>query len=80
LIGQAAKAASDAFSAHQKKKAAKLGIKETKRATMAHVLEDAMKGSDELHSHGLERRAHLGKRRSKSLQDTSDLVRGSFNI
>lgn len=76
----AAKAASEAIAAHQKKKAAKLGRKETKRATLAGILNDAMQGNEELYSHGLESRAHLGKRRAKSMQDTADLVRGSFNI
>lgn len=64
----------------KKKKAGKIASKENKRETIAHLINDALQGSGELQAHGMSSRSRLGKRRSQSQQDTSDLVRGALNI
>lgn len=79
-VAAAAKGAGDYFSGQKEKKAGKMRAKETKRETLANLMNDALQGSAELHTHGLSSRAKMGKRRAQSLQDTSDLVRGAFNI
>lgn len=79
-VATAAKGASDFFSGQKQKKAGKMRAKETKRETLAGLMNDALQGSAELHTHGLKSRSHLGKRRAQSMQDTADLVRGAFNI
>jgi len=79
-IASAIKAGSDAYGASKQKKMGKMRAKETKRETLSGLLNDAMGGSAELHGHGLSSNARLSKRKAQSLQDTSDLVRGAFNI
>lgn len=79
-VATAAKGASDYFTGKKQKKAGKMRAKETKRETMSGLLNDALQGNAELHSHGLTSNARLGKRKAQSMQDTADLVRGAFNI
>ena len=79
-IATAAKGASDYFSGQKQKKAGKMRAKETKRETMSGLLNDALQGSAEFQTQGLKSNARLGKRKSQSMQDTADLVRGAFNI
>ncbi len=79
-VSTAAKAGGDAMSNSSAAKAAKLRTKETKRETHAGVFQDALQRSAELEAHRLQSRGKMGKRRAQSLQDTSDLVRGAFNI
>jgi len=79
-VAASAKGVGDYFSGRKEKKAAKMKAKETKRQTLANLMNDALEGSAEYESQGLSSRAKMGKRRSQSLQDTSDLVRGAFNI
>lgn len=79
-VATAAKAGGDAMSNSNAKKSAKLRAKETKRETQAGLFQDALQRSAELEAHRLQSRNKMGKRKSQSLQDTSDLVRGAFNI
>ena len=80
LISAAAGGIGGAFSNKKMKEAAKMRSKETKRETHAGLLQDALQRSAELEGHRLSSTAKLGKRRSQSMQDTADLVRGAFNI
>jgi hypothetical protein len=84
LIGKAieegVKGVNSYYQAKNEKKQGKKRAKQSKRETLAGLLNDALQGSAELHTHGLSSRARLGKRKAQSLQDTSDLVRGAFNI
>ena len=79
-VATAAKGAGDYFSGQKQKKIGKMRAKETKRETLAGLMNDAMQGSAELHTQGLKSRSHLGKRRAQSSQDTADIVRGALNI
>jgi len=79
-VSTAAKGAGDIFSGKKSKKAGKLRAKQSKRETRASFLNDALQRSAELEAHRLASRQKLGKRQAQSLQDTSDLVRGAFNI
>jgi hypothetical protein len=79
-VATAAKGASDFMGGQSEEKAAKRRAKEMKRETHAGLLQDALQRSAELESHRLGSRQKLGKRRTQSLQDTSDLLRGAFNI
>lgn len=79
-VATAAKGAGDYMSGQNAEKAAKLRAKETKRETQAGLFQDALQRSAELEAHRLSSRNKLGKRRSQSLQETADLVRGAFNI
>ena len=76
----AAKGAGDYFSSKKQERAGKRRAKETKRETYANLIENALNRSGELEASQLQGRNKLNKRRSQSLQDTSDLVRGAFNI
>ena len=79
-VASAAKAGGEYYSGAKQKKAAKNRAHETKRETLASLLQDSLKGSSEMEMQRLNRQARLGKRKSQSMQDTSDLVRGAFNI
>lgn len=79
-VATAAKGAGDFFSGQNAKKAGKMRAKETKRETQASMLNDALQRSAELEAQGVKSRNKLGKRKSQSMQDTADLVRGAFNI
>lgn len=79
-VATAAKGAGDFFSGQNAKKTGKMRAKETKRETQANMLNDALQRSAELEAQGLKSRNKLGKRKSQSMQDTADLVRGAFNI
>jgi hypothetical protein len=79
-VATAAKGASDYFTGAKEKTAAKRRSKETKRETYANMLGESMDRNAELSAHGLKSSSKLGKSRSQSLQDTSDLVRRAFNI
>lgn len=79
-VATAAKAGGDALSNSNAKKAAARRAKETKRETEAGILNDALQRSAELSAHGLQSRGRLGKRKSQSVNDTADLVRGALRI
>lgn len=79
-VAAAAKGAGDFFSGQSQEKQAKRRAKESKRETQAGLFQDALQRSAELEAHRLASRQKLGKRKSQSMQDTADLVRGAFNI
>lgn len=79
-VAAGAKGAGDMSANKSSKEAAKRRSKETKRETHAGLLQDALQRSAELEGHRLSSRRKLGKRKSQSLQDTSDLVREAFKI
>lgn len=79
-IATAASAAGQAISGSKQKQAGKLRAKEMKRETQAGLVNDALQRQNELEAHRLKGRSTLGKRKSQSMQDTADLVRGAFNI
>jgi hypothetical protein len=79
-IASAAKGAGDYMAGKNSKKAAKYRSKEMKRETQSSLLQDALQRSAELEAHRLASRSRLGKRKSQSMQETSDLLRGAFNI
>ncbi len=79
-IATAAKGAGDYMSGQNAEKAAKLRAKETKRETQAGLYNEALQRSADLEDQRLAGRRKLGKRRANSLQESSDLLRGAFNI
>lgn len=79
-VAAAAKGASDYFGAQTNKKMAKRRAKEMERETQAGLLQDTLQRGVELEEHRLKGRQKLGKRKSQSMQDTADLVRGALNI
>lgn len=79
-VASAAKAGGDAMSNSNAAKAAKRRAKETRRETEAGMYNDAMQRNAELTAHGLSSRNKLGKRKSQSMQETADLIRGAFSI
>lgn len=79
-VASAAKGAGDYLSGQKSSKSSKLRSKETKRETHAGLLNDALQRSAELEEQRLAGRRKLGKRRTHSLQETTDLVRGAFNV
>lgn len=79
-VATAAKGAGDYMSGQKAKKSGKLRAKETKRETQANLFQDALNRSAELEAHRLASSNRLGKRRTQSMQDTSELLRGAFNI
>jgi hypothetical protein len=79
-VATAAKGAGDFFSNKKADKAAKLRAKETKRETQAGLLQDAYNRSAELEAHRLGSSNRMSKRRTQSMQDTADLLRGAFKI
>ncbi len=79
-VSSAAKGAGDYLGNKSQNKQAKRRAKETKRETQSGLFQDALQRSAELESHRLASRQKLGKRRSQSLSDTSDLVRGALSI
>lgn len=79
-ISTAVKGIGEGFAHKKAKKAAKLRSKETKRETLSGLLDDALYGSAELQSHGLDTTARKAKKKTEGMQNTADLVRGAFNI
>lgn len=79
-VATAAKGAGDYMSGQSAKKSSKLRAKELERETQAGLFQDALQRSAELESHRLKGKSRLGKRKTQSMQDTADLVRGAFNI
>lgn len=79
-IQAAAKAGGDYLGSKKEKKAGKRRAKETKRETYAGLLQDSLQRGAELEGHRLSGRSKLGKRKSQSMQDTADLVRGAFKL
>lgn len=79
-VSAAAKGTGDYLANKKQKKGGELRAHETKRETLAGLLNDAFQGSAELHGQGLTSRGRLGKRKAQSMQNTSDLVRGALNI
>lgn len=79
-VATAAKGAGDYFSGKSQDKAAKRRAKETRRETEAGMFDEALQRSAELQAHRLKGRNKLGKRKTQSMQETSDLVRGALDI
>jgi hypothetical protein len=79
-VSSAAHVGSQAFSGKKQKKTGKLRAREMQRETEAGLINDYQQRQAEMEGHRLKGRAALGKRRAQSLQDTSDLLRGAFNI
>lgn len=79
-LAAAAEGAGSYYNQKQAKNAAQLRGRETQRETQAGLFNEAYNRGSELEAHGMASRAKLGKRRSQSLQDTADLVRGAFSI
>lgn len=79
-VAAAAKGAGDFFSNKKAEKGAKMRAKETKRETYGSLFEDALNRSAQLEEQRMRSSNKLGKRRSQNLQDSSDLVRGAFNV
>lgn len=79
-VAASAKGAGDYFSSSAEKKAGKRKAKEMERETKADLFSDAMNRNAELEAHKLKSSQKLVKGKSKGFQDTSDLVRGAFNI
>lgn len=79
-VGAGASMGSKALGSKAKKKAGKYALKEMKRETLASLLQDALNRDTELEAHKLGTRAKKSRRRTQSLQDTADLVRGAFSI
>lgn len=79
-VATAAKGAGDYFSGQKSEKAGKRKAKEMKRETESGLFDSALQRSAELQAHRLASKQKLGKRKSQSMQDTSDLVRGALNI
>ena len=79
-ISAAAKGAGDYASAQQGKKASKLRSTETKRDSESNLLHEALQRSAETEANHLQNRNKMGKSKANSLKNTSDLLRGAFNI
>lgn len=79
-VATAAKGAGEYTSGQGAKKAAKRRAKETRRETESGLLHDVMQRGAELSAHGLQNKGKLTKRKSQSMHDTADLVRGALNI
>ena len=79
-VATAAKGAGDYMGNQEQKKQAKRRAKETKRETQAGLFQNALDRSAELQAHRLASRQKLGKRRSQSLQDTTDIVSGALSL
>lgn len=79
-IGGAAKGGVNYLSSKKQREGGKLRAKEMQRETLASLLNDAFGGGADLQAHGMKQRSQLGRRRTQSLFDTADLVRGAFNI
>ena len=79
-IAAAAKGGGDYLASNKEKKAGKRRAKETRRETYAGLLGDELQRGSELHAHRLGSRGKIAKRKSQISQDTSDVVRGAFNI
>lgn len=79
-VGTAAKGVGDYLSGRSSKKSGKIRAQELKRETQAGLFQDALQRSAELEAQRLNSSNRLGKRRTQSLQDTTDLIRGAFGI
>lgn len=79
-VSAGAKGISDFFKGKNTKKQGKMKAKETRRETMANMAHEAHEGSSDLETHGMSNRLRKSKRRAKSMQDTTDIVRGAFNL
>lgn len=79
-VATAAKGAGDFFGNKSAEKQAKRRSKEAKRETQASLMDEALNRDAELTAHKLASRNKLGKSKTRSSQDTADLVRGALNI
>jgi hypothetical protein len=79
-VAAAAKGAGDYVGNQGAKKQGKRRAKETRRETHAGLLQNELDRSAELEAHRLSTRSKLLKRKTQSMQDTSDLLRGALNI
>ena len=79
-IATAAKGTSDYMTNRSQNKAASRRAKEVKRETQGGLYNEAFNRSADLEAHGLKSRKKVGQRRAQSMNDTSELIRGAFNI
>ncbi len=79
-VATAAKGGGDAMSNRNAAKAAKMRAKETRRETQAGLYNDALQRSAELAEQRLSGTRKLSKRKTHSLQETADLLRGALSI
>ena len=79
-VAASAKVGGEYFAGRNAGQGARLRAKETKRETLANLMNESMQGNAEMQANRLQGRAKLGKRKAQSFQDTSDIVRGAFNI
>ena len=79
-VQAAAKGAGDFMSNTAEKKRQKRRSKELERETNAELANESKNRSAEMEVHRLAGRQKLGKRKSASHHETSDLIRGALNI
>lgn len=79
-IATAVKSGGEALSTAAQKRATKKKAKEMHRETKAGLFDDALQRSAELEAQRLKGTSQLSKRKSQSMQDTADLLRGAFSI
>lgn len=79
-IAAGAKAGGDYMSARAQKKAANRRAREMKRETHSDLLKNALQRNAELEAQRLASSQKISKRKSQSMQDTSNLLREAFNI
>lgn len=79
-ISAAVKGAEGGIAGQAAKKQSKRNAKQAKRETYSGLLQDALGRSAELEAHRMGSSQKLGKRRTQSMLDTSELVRGAMNI
>lgn len=79
-ISAAAKAGSDYFGNAKEKKASKRRARETERETKASMIQDALERSSDLQAHKMASRQKTGKAKSRTSQETADLVRGALKV
>lgn len=80
LISAGAQAGAGALGGRREKKLSKARAKESKRETMADLLNSAFNREAENEVQRLDSRGRLGRRRSQSAMDTANLVREAFTI
>ena len=76
----AAELANSAFNASKAKKASKLKAKEAHHETYADLMNNALGRSHKEEGHRMSKNLKRAKSKSKSREDTVELVRGAFNI
>ena len=79
-VSTAATAGSKALASKKEKKMGKYRSKEMERETASGLLMDALQRGSDIENQRLESSARLGKRRSQSMQETANLLRGAYGI